>query len=374
MSKLKVMSVFGTRPEAIKMAPVVKALEADEAIDSIVCVTAQHREMLDQVLDLFQIEPDYDLDIMQHGQTLSDITCRILKGLEEVIQTAKPDMILVHGDTTTTFAASLAAFYQQVKVGHVEAGLRSFDLYSPFPEELNRSLTGRMSDLHFSPTASNVKNLIREGYDEKYIYQVGNTVIDALLQVINPSYHFEDEVLNQIDYENRKVILMTAHRRENLGEPMRSIFSAVRRIVDDYPETELIFPMHKNPKVRDLAHEYLDGTDRIHLIEPLEYEPFANLMAKATLILTDSGGIQEEAPALGKPVLVMRRETERPEAVEAGTVRLAGVEEKTIYDLTAELISDSGAYDKMANAVNPYGDGKTSGRIVEAIKAYFGEK
>ncbi len=372
MNKIKVMSVFGTRPEAIKMAPVVKALEADEAIDSIVCVTAQHREMLDQVLDLFQIKPDYDLDIMQHGQTLSDITCRILKGLETIIRDVKPDMILVHGDTTTTFATSLAAFYQQVKVGHVEAGLRSFDMYSPFPEELNRSLTGRMSDLHFSPTQSNVKNLIREGYDEKYIYQVGNTVIDALLQVINPSYQFEDSRLNEIDYTNRKVILMTAHRRENLGEPMRQIFSAVRKVIEDYPETELIFPMHKNPKVRDLAHEYLSGTNRIHLIEPLEYEPFANLMAKASLILTDSGGIQEEAPALGKPVLVLRRETERPEAVEAGTVRLAGVDEKTIYDLTAELISDSGAYDKMANAVNPYGDGKTSKRIVEAIKAYFG--
>lgn len=371
MSKIKVMSVFGTRPEAIKMAPVVKALEADSAIESIVCVTAQHREMLDQVLALFDITPDYDLDIMQHGQTLSDITCKILKGLEEVIAKAKPDIILVHGDTTTTFAASLAAFYSQTKVGHVEAGLRSFDMYSPFPEELNRSLTGRMTDMHFSPTQSNVDNLLREGYDPSKIYKVGNTVIDALLQVIKPDYKFEDEVLNHIDYDQKKVILLTAHRRENLGEPMRSIFSAVRRVIDQYPETELVFPMHKNPKVRELAQEYLSGSERIHLIEPLEYEAFANAMAKANLILTDSGGIQEEAPALGKPVLVLRRETERPEAVEAGTVLLAGVEEETIYNMASKLISDKSAYDQMANAVNPYGDGKTSQRIVEAIKAYF---
>lgn len=371
MKRIKVMSVFGTRPEAIKMAPVVKALEADDAIESIVCVTAQHREMLDQVLELFQIKPDYDLDIMQHGQTLSDITCRILKGLEGVIQEVKPDIVLVHGDTTTTLAASLASFYNHTKVGHVEAGLRSLDLYSPFPEELNRSLTGRIANLHFSPTQSNVENLIREGIDEKTIYKVGNTVIDALINVIKEEYIFEDEGLNHIDYENRKVILLTAHRRENLGDPMRSIFSAVRRIVDNYEDVELIFPMHKNPKVRELAQLYLGGTQRIHLIEPLEYEPFANLMAKADIILTDSGGIQEEAPALGKPVLVLRKETERPEAVEAGTVLLAGIEENTIYDMTAELLSDNEAYDKMANAVNPYGDGKTSKRITEIIKSYF---
>ena len=371
MKKIKVMSVFGTRPEAIKMAPVVKALEADDAIESIVCVTAQHREMLDQVLELFQIKPDYDLDIMQHGQTLSDITCRILKGLEGVIHEAKPDMVLVHGDTTTTFAASLAAFYNHTKIGHVEAGLRSYDLYSPFPEELNRSLTGRMANLHFSPTESNVQNLLRENIPAEHIYQVGNTVIDALVGVIRQDYQFEDDSLNQIDYANRQVILLTAHRRENLGEPMRSIFSAVRKIVDDFPEAELIFPMHKNPKVRELAQEYLGGSNRIHLIEPLEYEPFANLQARCDLILTDSGGIQEEAPALGKPVLVLRRETERPEAVAAGTVLLAGVEEQTIYDMTAKLLSDSEAYDKMANAVNPYGDGKSAKRIADIIKSYF---
>lgn len=371
MKKIKVMSVFGTRPEAIKMAPVVKALEADEAIDSIVCVTAQHREMLDQVLELYQIRPDYDLDIMQHGQTLSDITCKVLKGIEGVIHEAKPDMVLVHGDTTTTFAASLAAFYCHTKVGHVEAGLRSFDLYSPFPEELNRSLAGRLATLHFSPTASNVQNLIREGIAADSIYQVGNTVIDALLEVIHSDYKFEDESLNQIDYANRRVVLLTAHRRENLGEPMRNIFSAVRKVVEDFPDTELIFPMHKNPKVRELAQEYLGGSNRIHLIEPLEYEPFTNLMAKTDLILTDSGGIQEEAPALGKPVLVLRKETERPEAVEAGTVLLAGIEEQTIYEMAAKLLGDSVAYDKMANAVNPYGDGKSAKRIADIIKSYF---
>lgn len=373
MKKIKIMSVFGTRPEAIKMAPIVKALEADDAFESIVCVTAQHREMLDQVLELFEIKPDYDLDIMQHGQTLSDITCRVLKGLESVIQEVKPDMVLVHGDTSTTLAASLASFYNHTKVGHVEAGLRSFDLYSPFPEELNRSLTGRIANLHFSPTQSNVENLLREGIAEKTIYQVGNTVIDALVKVVKPDYTFEDESLNRIDYENRKVLLMTAHRRENLGEFMCNIFSAVRRIIDEFPETELIFPMHKNPKVRELAVTYLSGSDRIHLIEPLEYEAFANIMAKVDIILTDSGGLQEEAPALGKPVLVLRKETERPEAVTAGTVLLAGVEEETIYEMTAKLLSDSEEYDKMANAVNPYGDGKTSERITAILKNYFGQ-
>jgi UDP-N-acetylglucosamine 2-epimerase (non-hydrolysing) len=373
MKKIKIMSVFGTRPEAIKMAPVVKALEADDAFESIVCVTAQHREMLDQVLELFEIKPDYDLDIMQHGQTLSDITCRVLKGLESVIQEVKPDMVLVHGDTSTTLAASLASFYNHTKVGHVEAGLRSFDLYSPFPEELNRSLTGRIANLHFSPTKSNVDNLLREGMAQDTIYQVGNTVIDALIKVIKPDYTFEDDSLNLIDYENRKVLLLTAHRRENLGESMCNIFSAVRRIINEFQDTELIFPMHKNPKIRELADTYLSGSDRIHLIEPLEYEAFANIMAKSDIILTDSGGIQEEAPALGKPVLVLRKETERPEAVEAGTVLLAGIEEETIYEMTAKLLRDSAEYDKMANAVNPYGDGKTSERITGILKKYFGQ-
>lgn len=372
MEKIKVMSIFGTRPEAVKMAPLVKALEADPAIRSIVCVTAQHREMLDQVLDLFNITPDYDLDIMQHGQTLTDITCRVLKGIEEVVRQVRPDMVLVHGDTTTSFAGALAAFYNNTKVGHVEAGLRSFDMLSPFPEEMNRSLTGRIAEMHFAPTESNVQNLLNENVALEKIFKTGNTVIDALIQVINPNYLFEDPQLNEVDYVNKKVIVMTAHRRENLGEPMENIFRAVRRIVDKHDNVELIFPMHKNPKVREIAHKYLDGSDRIHLTEPLDYEPFANLMARANIILTDSGGLQEEAPALGKPVLVLRKETERPEAIIAGTVKLAGIDEETIFEMTDELIMNQDAYDQMANAINPYGDGKTSNRIVSEIKLFFG--
>ncbi|QZY55512.1 non-hydrolyzing UDP-N-acetylglucosamine 2-epimerase [Crassaminicella profunda] len=371
MRKLKIMSIFGTRPEAIKMAPVVKALEEDEKTESIVCVTAQHREMLDQVLDLFQIKPHYDLNIMKPGQTLSQITARALIGLEEVIKEVKPDMILVHGDTTTTFVGALAAFYNQVKVGHVEAGLRSHNMYSPYPEEMNRTLTGRMSHLHFSPTKGNEENLLREGIKEDIITITGNTVIDALLEVVKDDYTYEDDRLNHIDYENKKVILMTSHRRENLGQPMVNIFSAVKEVVEKNEEVEVVFPVHLNPKVRNLAYEILGDVERVHLIEPLDYEPFANLIGKAYLILTDSGGIQEEAPALGKPVLVLRTETERPEAVEAGTVKMAGIEKEEILKLTNELIRDEKAYKKMANAVNPYGDGKAAKRIVEAIKRFL---
>ncbi|MCT4619010.1 MAG: UDP-N-acetylglucosamine 2-epimerase (non-hydrolyzing) [Marinisporobacter sp.] len=372
MNKLKIMSIFGTRPEAIKMAPVVKALEADERTESVICVTAQHREMLDQVLDLFSIEPDYDLNIMKPGQTLSQITSRALTGLEKVIEEVKPDMVLVHGDTTTTFVGALAAFYSQVKVGHVEAGLRSHNMYSPYPEEMNRTLTGRMSHLHFSPTKGNRENLLREGIKEQDIIITGNTVIDALLQVVRDDYTYEDERLNQIDYENKKVILMTSHRRENLGQPMVNIFSAVKEVVEKNEEVEVVFPDHLNPKVRNLAYEILGEVERVHLIEPLDYEPFANLIGKAYLILTDSGGIQEEAPSLGKPVLVLRTETERPEAVEAGTVKMAGVEKEEIIKLTNELINDEEAYKKMANAVNPYGDGKAAKKIVETIKSFLG--
>jgi len=369
VERIRILSVFGTRPEAVKMAPVVKALAQDGAFDARVCVTAQHREMLDQVLELFQIVPDYDLDIMQAGQGLSDITCRVLKGLEPVIKAFNPEMILVHGDTTTTFSAALAAYYQGVRVGHVEAGLRSFDKFSPFPEEMNRCLTGRLADLHFSPTVQNVQNLINEGIDEKAILKTGNTVIDALLSVIRPDYAFDVPELQGIDYENKKVILLTAHRRENLGAPMHAIFSAVRQVVDRFPEVELIFPMHKNPAVREIAAEHFEGSSRIHRIEPLDYEPFAHLMSKSWLILTDSGGIQEEAPALGKPVLVLRRETERPEAVEAGTVKLAGVEAEEIIAMCEALLTQPEAYQAMANAVNPYGDGQASKRIVNRIKA-----
>ncbi|QXM06720.1 non-hydrolyzing UDP-N-acetylglucosamine 2-epimerase [Crassaminicella indica] len=371
MKKLKIMSIFGTRPEAIKMAPVVKALEEDEKIESVVCVTAQHREMLDQVLDLFNIKPHYDLNIMKPGQTLSQITSRALIGLEGVIKEVKPDMILVHGDTTTTFVGSLAAFYNQVKVGHVEAGLRSHNMYSPYPEEMNRTLTGRMSHLHFAPTKGNKENLLREGIKEEAIIITGNTVIDALLQVVRDDYIYDDESLNNIDYDNKKVILMTSHRRENLGQPMVNIFSAVKEVVKQNEDVEVIFPVHLNPKVRNLAYEILGGEERVHLIEPLDYEPFANLMAKAYLILTDSGGIQEEAPSLGKPVLVLRTETERPEAVEAGTVKMAGIEKEKIIELTNELINNEEAYNKMANAVNPYGDGKAAKRIIEAIKMFL---
>lgn len=368
MERIRVLSVFGTRPEAIKMAPVVKALAADPAFEARVCVTAQHREMLDQVLSLFGITPDYDLDIMQAGQGLSDITCRVLKGLEPVIREFRPEMVLVHGDTTTTFSAALAAYYQGVRVGHVEAGLRSFDKFSPFPEEMNRCLTGRLADLHFSPTQQNVNNLLNEGVDGASILKTGNTVIDALLSVVRPDYAFDVPELQNIDYEHKKVILLTAHRRENLGEPMHAIFSAVRDIVDHYPEVELIFPMHKNPAVRALAAEHFNGCDRIHRIEPLDYEPFAHLMAKSWLILTDSGGIQEEAPALGKPVLVLRRETERPEAVDAGTVKLAGIDKETIKSMCEVLLTQPEAYQAMANAVNPYGDGKAAARIADQIK------
>ena len=371
MKKIKIMSIFGTRPEAIKMAPVVKALEKDKAIESIVCVTAQHREMLDQVLDLFHITPDYDLNIMKSGQTLSDITCRILKGIEEVLIEAKPDMILVHGDTSTTFSASLAAFYQQIKVGHVEAGLRSGNKWSPFPEEMNRSLTGRLADLHFSPTQGNYANLIKENVSKDVIVITGNTVIDALLMAVKEDYTFDYEYLNKIDYVNNKTILLTAHRRENLGKPMEQIFQAMLDVLEHNQNVEIIFPVHLNPKVRNLANQYFEDVERVHLIEPLDYEPFVNLQARVDIVLTDSGGIQEEAPSLGKPVLVMRTETERPEAVDAGTVKIVGIETQAIFDATHQLLNSQDAYKSMANAVNPYGDGQASQKIVEAIKSYF---
>ncbi|MDK2917550.1 MAG: hypothetical protein PWQ37_283 [Candidatus Petromonas sp.] len=370
-SNLKIMSIFGTRPEAIKMAPVVKKLEEAEGIESIVCVTAQHREMLDQVLNLFNIIPKHDLNIMKSGQSLSEITCRALMGLEKVIKEEKPHMILVHGDTTTTFAGALAAFYAQVKVGHVEAGLRSGNMYSPYPEEINRSLTGRLAHLHFAPTEGNKENLLREGINQKNIVLTGNTVIDALLSVVDDKYKFDIDLLNKIDYENKKVILLTSHRRENLGQPMKNIFTAVKEVVIKNKDVEVVFPVHLNPKVRKIAHDILKDIERVHLIEPLDYEPFANLINKCKIVLTDSGGIQEEAPALGKPVLVLRTETERPEAVKAGTVKIAGVEKEDVFRLTDELLNNKEEYNKMANAVNPYGDGRASERIVKAIKEYF---
>ena len=374
MSKIKVLSVFGTRPEAIKMCPLVKVLEKDERIESIVCATAQHREMLDTVLEIFDVKPQYDLNVMSHGQTIVDVSNKVLTGVDKVIKECNPDIVLVHGDTSTTLNGALAAFYNQKPIGHVEAGLRTGDLYSPFPEEANRKLTGAIATLHFSATESNKANLERENIN-KNIYITGNTVIDALLSVVDKNHKFDDKNLNDIDFENKKIVLLTAHRRENWGEPMKDIFAAVKEIVIKNEDVNVIFPMHKNPLIRELANESFKGVeDKIHLIEPLEYVDFANLMAKCYLIMTDSGGIQEEAPALGKPVIVLRTETERPEAVEAGTVKLAGVKKEDIFNIADELINSEEAYNKMAHAVNPYGDGKACPRIAEHIVEYFKNK
>ena len=367
---MKVLTVFGTRPEAIKMAPLVKKMNKDSRIESILCVTAQHREMLDQVMELFELVPDYDLNIMKPNQTISQITSNVLIGLEEILKKEKPDMILVHGDTTTTFASALAGFYQQIKVGHVEAGLRTYDKYSPYPEEMNRILTGNIADIHFAPAERNRQNLLREAIPDDKIFITGNTVIDALLEVANKPYEFENEVLKDIDFENKRVITVTCHRRENLGENMEHIFSAIKDIAEEFDDTEIIYPVHMNPKVRDIARKILGNTRRIHLIEPLQYQPFVNLMARSYLIITDSGGMQEEAPSLGKPVLVVRKETERPEAIEAGTVKLAGVSRDTIYRMTKELLTDKDAYEKMAHAANPYGDGHACERIIEILVQY----
>ncbi|MGI6732097.1 MAG: non-hydrolyzing UDP-N-acetylglucosamine 2-epimerase [Anaerovoracaceae bacterium] len=366
---MKVLAVFGTRPEAIKMAPLVKKLQQEPGIQCVLCVTAQHREMLDQVLELFELVPDYDLNIMKQNQTISQITSNVILGLDQVYNEVKPDIVLVHGDTTTTFATALAGFYHQVKIGHVEAGLRTYDKYSPYPEEMNRVLTGHMADLHFAPTERNKQNLLKEGIEEG-IFVTGNTVIDALLTVAGKPYEFQDEVLSKIDFEEKRVITVTCHRRENLGENMANIFSAIRDIAEEFEDTEIIYPVHMNPKVRATASEILGDSTRVHLIEPLQYQPFVNLMSKSYLIITDSGGMQEEAPALGKPVLVVRKETERPEAVEAGTVKLAGVSRDTIYGMAKELLTDKEAYNKMAHAVNPYGDGKACDRIIKILKSY----
>lgn len=365
---IKVMSIFGTRPEAIKMAPLVKKLNEDPQIRSVLCVTAQHREMLDQVLDLFGLTPDYDLNIMKPNQTLSMITANVLTGLDPILEKEKPDIVLVHGDTSTTFSAALAAFYHRIPVGHVEAGLRTYDMYSPFPEEVNRVLTGHLTSVHFAPTQRNADNLIREGIDPEKIIITGNTVIDALLEVADRPYEFEDETLKHIDFENKRVIAVTCHRRENLGEYMHNIFEAIREIAENFEDVEVVYPVHMNPKVRAAASEVFGGCTNIHLIEPLSYQPFVNLMAKSYFIITDSGGMQEEAPSLGKPVLVVRKETERPEAVSAGTVKLAGVRRETIAALARELLTDRKAYDAMSKASNPYGDGTACDKILEALK------
>ena len=360
------MTVFGTRPEAIKMAPLVLELQKRPEIESIVCVTAQHREMLDSVLDIFGITPNFDLNIMSHKQTLASITTKVLQGLDKVLEQSCPDLILVHGDTSTTFAGALAAFYHHIKVGHVEAGLRSFDKFSPFPEEINRKLTGCIADLHFCPTQNNVKNLNREAITES-IFITGNTVIDALSTTVSDAYSFHSEALRAIDFSKYRTILLTAHRRENYGTPLSNIMHGVHDLVTQNPDIQVIYPVHLSPVVRETVFPILDGVERVHLIDPIDVDDMHNLMARSHLILTDSGGLQEEGPALGKPVLVLRTETERPEAVDAGTVRIAGVEYEDIVRMTQTLLSDPNEYARMAHAVNPYGDGHASERITDAI-------
>ena len=371
MKPIRVMTIFGTRPEAIKMAPLVLELQKRADIQSICCVTAQHREMLDAVLEIFRLTPDYDLNIMEPRQTLSTITTKCLLGMEGVLEQAGPDLVLVHGDTSTTFAGALAAFYRQIPVGHVEAGLRTWDKYSPFPEEMNRKLVGDIADLHFCPTPANRENLAREGITDG-VFVTGNTVIDALKTTVRPDYQFATQALNSLDYAGKRIILVTCHRRENYGQPMANIMTALRRLADAFPDVELVYPVHLSPVVRETAGKYLSGHPRIHLIDPLSADEMHNLMARAYLVMTDSGGLQEEAPALGRPVLVLRRETERPEAVQAGTVKLAGTEEEEIFSLASELLSDERAYHAMAHAVNPYGDGQACRRIADAIEWKFG--
>ena len=371
MNRIRVMTIFGTRPEAIKMAPLALELSRRPQIDALCCVTAQHRQMLDSVLDIFRLVPDFDLNIMEPRQTLSTITSKCLLGMEEVLEQARPDLVLVHGDTSTTFAGALAAFYHRVPVGHVEAGLRTYDKYSPYPEEMNRRMVSAIADLHFCPTPSNRDNLAREGI-EQGVFLTGNTVIDALQTTVEKDFHFSEGVLNDLDYVNRKVILVTCHRRENYGTPMAHIMTALRRVADAFPDVELVYPVHLSPVVQEAAHQYLDGHPRIHLIAPLAVDEMHNLMARCHLVMTDSGGLQEEAPALGKPVLVLRRETERPEAVAAGTVQLAGTEEEPIFQMASRLLTDPAAYAAMAHAANPYGDGRACGRIADAIEYRFG--
>ena len=364
---IKVMSIFGTRPEAIKMAPLIKELEKRKEIESVVAVTAQHREMLDQVLETFDIKPDYDLNIMKQGQTLADVTTRALQGLEKVIKECKPDIVLVHGNTTTTFAGALAAFYNQVAIGHVEAGLRTYDKYSPWPEEMNRQMVDCMADMYFAPTNLSKENLLRQNISKEKIYVTGNTAIDAMSTTIDKNY--KHEVIDWIG--DSRMILLTAHRRENLGEPMRHIFKAIKRLIDEFDDIKVVYPIHKNPLVREVANEILQGTDRVRLIEPLEVFDFHNFQSKSYMIMSDSGGIQEEAPSLGKPVLVLRDTTERPEGIEAGTLKLVGTNEDVIYNEAKKLLTDKVAYDKMSKASNPYGDGHASKRIVDAIIKNF---
>ena len=370
MKKIKILSVFGTRPEAIKMCPLIKVLEESSFVDSVVCLTGQHRQMLDQVINIFGTKVQHDLNIMRPRQTLTTITSDILLKMEDIFIEEKPDLVLVHGDTSTSFVVALAAFYQQIPVGHVEAGLRTGDRYSPFPEEMNRVLSGHIAELHFSPTETSRKNLENEGIC-KNVFVTGNTVIDSFVTTVKDNYEFKDEKLKALDLTEKKVILMTAHRRENLGEPMRNIFKAVKRIAIDNPDVLVIYPVHLNPEVKEVAEEILGGASGVALIDPIEVDDMHNLMAKSYLVLTDSGGLQEEAPSFGVPVLVLRTETERPEAVDAGTVKMAGVLENDVYELTNELLKNDKEYAQMARAINPYGDGHASERILEAILKWW---
>lgn len=370
MKKIKVMVVFGTRPEAIKMAPLVLELQKQsETIETITVVTAQHRQMLDQVLETFRIQPDYDLDIMGKNQSLLDITAKILEKFDPVVKEVQPDMILVHGDTTTTFAASLVAFYNQVRIGHVEAGLRTFDKYSPFPEEMNRQMTDNLADLYFAPTSESKANLLMEHHQESSIFITGNTAIDALRLTVQENYHHQ--VLDQLDPQ-KKLVLVTMHRRENQGQPMRAVFAALREMVDAHPELEVVYPVHLSPAVQEAAKEILGDHNRIHLIAPLDVFDFHNLASRSYFIMSDSGGVQEEAPSLGKPVLVLRDTTERPEGVKAGTLKLVGTDPERVKEEMTALLTDHDLYQKMASARNPYGDGKASERIVQAIQHYYG--
>lgn len=367
MNKIKVMLVFGTRPEAIKMAPLVKELQSRENVETIVCVTAQHRQMLDQVLDIFKITPDYDLDIMKANQTLSMITSNAMLGVEEVIKKVHPDIVLVHGDTTTSYAGALAAFYNQVKIGHVEAGLRTYNLASPFPEEANRVFVDVITDLYFSPTELSKENLLKENKNEKNIYVTGNTAIDALKYTVDDNY--SHEILDWA--KDSRLIMLTAHRRENLGEPMRRFFGAIKKVLNENQDVKIVYPVHLNPLVQNLAREMFGDEDRVRLIEPLNVIDFHNFMNKSYMILTDSGGVQEEAPSLGKPVIVLRDTTERPEGVEAGTLKIVGTDEQKVYEAITQLLNDKEEYQKMSKAQNPFGDGRASERIVDAIINYF---
>ncbi len=370
MKKIKVMTVFGTRPEAIKMAPLVLELQKQsQRFETITTVSAQHREMLDQVLDIFHIKPDYDLNIMHARQTLTDITSNVLINLDKILKEAKPDIVLVHGDTTTTFAASVAAFYNQIPIGHVEAGLRTWEKYSPYPEEMNRQMTDAMTDLYFAPTNQSKANLLKENHKEDNIYITGNTAIDALKQTVDKEYHHD--ILDKVSPDN-KLILLTMHRRENQGEPMRRVFKVIREVVESREDVEVIYPVHLSPAVQEVAKEILGNTERIHLISPLDVVDFHNLAARSYFIMTDSGGVQEEAPSLGKPVLVLRDKTERPEGVEAGTLKLVGTESEKVKKEMEELLDNDAEYQRMAQAKNPYGDGKASERILDAIAYYFG--